>query len=471
MQIWKNVFFVLFSLLSFSTFAQVDSYYTVHIGNFVNPKPLDFEKARHLGFIYTEKTGNTVAVRMGGYAQRERADEIAAAIRNTTGDFARVMPLNITGGQPVTMIQLGSEQANKPFSWKPYLAVGQLFFVLENGQVKILTGKYPDIETARANLANIRNNGFPSAFPKTVNNVLLHLAGEFELGGEKRPLIPLDFSKTEEKPAQKTQTLPQIEEKVVSKGKTNTSVPPVSQPQEEEPPVSFEMNSEKMKTPPPPPPPAASKPKEVTVPAASTTTAKAIPPTIRGDVKRNSAYVLQTILKENKKYSGSLDGFYGKGTKTAYLKMKKENRQIQKYRILSEYMSSVENGGFNDWEEIRILSAMARDISGRQVMSKNALSASQNTLNRLYTAPQKLSTIDAKAMNEWHEKLWKGMEGWALQDPMLENIRVGMKVVYYQSYVLLEDAFLKKGFSAPESKALALEALKAIVGYHLDRFV
>jgi hypothetical protein len=314
--------------------------------------------------------------------------------------------------------------------------------------------------------------------------------------------------------------------------------------------------------------------------------------------------VLQTILKEEKYYKSSLDGFYGKGTKLAYEEIKNGNRQIQKYRILSEYMNnaSVDNGnelqkninnlwanspsamagldvsdsplakayqayflmvyegidqrvnnlmngaikkafagkkvtniprfdykatyayndldqlllhlryihevsneevkvpcwmfqrhpgaalrafdargdsdflmancgGFNEWKEIRILQAMAQDLSVRKLMSKDTLAMAQSTMSRLYLAPKSPNTFDTKALNEWNDKLWLGIEGWAIQDPMLTDIQVALKVIYYQSYVLLEDHFMNAGFPATEAKTLALEALQAVVGYHLDRFV
>ena len=128
-------------------------------------------------------------------------------------------------------------------------------------------------------------------------------------------------------------------------------------------------------------------------------------------------------------------------------------------------------GGFNEWEEIRILQAMAQDLSVRKLMNKDTLAVAQSTMSRLYLAPKSPNSADAKALNEWNEKLWTGIEGWAIQDPMLEDIRVAMKVIYYQSYVLLEDHFMDAGFPAAEAKTLALEALQAAVGYHLDRFV
>jgi len=610
MQFLKNGIFLLFSLLSFTTNAQVASHFTIHIGNFVNPKPLDFEKVQPLGFIYSQPSGNVTAIRMGGYSSSEKAAEIANNIRQVTGDNAQVLAVNVAAGQMVSMIQLGTEQANKPFSWQPYLSAGQLFFTLDNGQVKIMTGQYPNMEIARAQLPVLRSNGFPTAFPKQVNNVLLHPVGDFELGREKRPLIPLDFSRPD----------PPKTSDVVAKGGsiTNTvSTTPstsVPTPPKKGIPPAFKETTGKIVTPPAPDivveqpktqpqtPPNSTNiivPKSVSLPAV-----KASMPDIRGDVKRNSAYVLQTILKEEGVYKSSLDGFYGKGTTLAYQEIKNNNRQIQKYRILSEYMNNTSSdtsnelqeninnlwanpqlsmagldvsdsplgkayqayflmvyegidkrvndlmngaiktaftnkkvvniprfdykatyayndldqlllhlryihevsdedvkvpcwmfqrhpgaalrafdtrggndflmancGGFNEWEEIRILQAMSRDLSVRKLMSKDTLAMSQSALSRLYLAPKSLSERDAKILNEWNDTLWKGLEGWAIQDPMLGNMQVALKVVYYQSYVLLEDHFMDAGFSAAESKTLALQALQAVVGYHLDRFV
>lgn len=597
MQFLKSGIFVLFSLFFFSAQAQVASHYTIHIGNFVNPKPLDFEKIRSLGFMYSQPAGNVTAIRMGGYSSQQNAEEIATSIRNLTGDNAQVLAVNVASGRLVPMIQLGTEQANKPFSWQPYLSAGQLFFTLNDGQVKIMTGQYPDMETARAKLAILRSNGFPTAFPKEVNNVLLRTMSDFELGGEKRPLIPLDFSQP---------TTPPTKTDVIAKGGAVTTTT-TSKPPTEEIPTSFEEPTATVEVPASTPivETAGTKSTRVIVPKSVPLPAvKASLPKIRGDVKRNSAYVLQTTLKKEGFYKSSLDGFYGKGTTLAYEAMKNDNRQIQKYRILSEYMNNsngntgselqeninnlwanpqlsmagldvsdsplakayqayflmvyegidqrvndlmngaiktafagkkVTNiprfdykatyayndldqlllhlryihevsdeglkvpcwmfqrhpgaalrafdakggseflmancGGFNEWEEIRILQAMARDLSVRKLMSKDTLAMAQSALSRLYLAPKSPDATATKNLNDWNEKLWLGIEGWAMQDPMLEDIQVAMKVVYYQSYVLLEDHFMDAGYPSAEAKTLALEALQAIVGYHLDRFV
>ena len=52
---------------------------------------------------------------------------------------------------------------------------------------------------------------------------------------------------------------------------------------------------------------------------------------------------MQKVLKAEGSYKGSLDGFYGKGTKAAYDQELNSNRQLQKYRILSGYTAKPEN--------------------------------------------------------------------------------------------------------------------------------
>ena len=63
-------------------------------------------------------------------------------------------------------------------------------------------------------------------------------------------------------------------------------------------------------------------------------------PAIRGNVKRGSVLELQKILKSERAYKSSLDGYYGKGTAAAYEKAKAQNSQYKKYEALSNLMKS-----------------------------------------------------------------------------------------------------------------------------------
>ncbi len=81
-----------------------------------------------------------------------------------------------------------------------------------------------------------------------------------------------------------------------------------------------------------------------------------------------------------------------------------------------------------------------------------------------------MNTADAKAIETWHKKLWKAIDGWAIQDPMLEETGTALKIAYFQAYVLLEDYFMDEGYDKKEAKGMALTTLKDLVGYHLERF-
>jgi hypothetical protein len=60
-------------------------------------------------------------------------------------------------------------------------------------------------------------------------------------------------------------------------------------------------------------------------------------PNIRSQVKRASVLELQKILKLAGTYAGELDGYYGQGTSSGYQKITQQNRDLQKYSVLSQY--------------------------------------------------------------------------------------------------------------------------------------
>jgi hypothetical protein len=128
-------------------------------------------------------------------------------------------------------------------------------------------------------------------------------------------------------------------------------------------------------------------------------------------------------------------------------------------------------GGFWEWEEVKVLDAIARDLNGSSQTSEAAIAKSQSQLAQLYLTPKPLTDDERKALEAWNAKLWQGIEGWSSRDPMLAEIATAMKISYLQAEVLFEDFFMDEGFNEREAKALGLQAMKVLVGHHLERFI
>jgi|GEM_PF-602293 len=595
--------------------------YTVQVGSYANPKPGDFAQLQSHGFVYSVKRQGHTDVFIGGYGTEAEASKMLATLQLFGYDNAAVTKLNSEGGQSVTVIQLATKRIGDKISWEEYLPAGQLFVLLSGSQLKIMAGTYPDVATAKTQLAKIQQGGaFKGAFVKNANNVLLHEAGDFEMGGApKRPLIPLVLEEKKEaaptpveaeKPAPTTpaKEVPKSYEEVAivtpspkstsdltpKGGETKTDTPATAKKEPEKP--AETPKAEPVKTEPV---------KAATISAPAPVSFEAELPDIRPNVKRTSAYELQKALKLEGSYKGSLDGFYGKGTSTAYDLALANNRQLQKYRILAKYMStpmedadkgtvqydinhllddpktsadglakskspiakayrayfmyvtdgpskdvnwlmneaikaafagkkssfpkfdptqryayedidqllahlrylhevSSDNvavpcwlfrkhpsaalaafgpagadsklklqacGGFWEWEDVKVVDAIAKDLCGAGQISEAASAKSQSQLAQLYLTPKAVSDEERKALEAWNSKLWQGIEGWSSRDPMLAEIATALKISYLQTEVLFEDYFMDQGFNEKEAKALGLQAMKALIGSNLERFI
>ncbi len=288
-------------LLSFSLFSQA-AYYTVRVGTFVNPKLEDFENIQSLGFVYALQSDENLShVYLGDFEDGSEAEIIAEQLkrRGYLDTFVEEQPLD--EGETVTVIQLALKNVNEEINWSKLLEAGPLYTILGGGKVKVATGVFESIDEARANLAAIKRIGFEDAFIKRMNSAFLHEVTPFETKGLKRPLIPLNLS----------EDTPSMDQPVTTKGV------------EEAIPETYDVITRSVPTAPPPP-------------------ATVARPEIRSKVKRTSSYELQKVLKKEGTYKGSLDGYYGKGTESAYNAAIKQNRQWQKYALLSSFSGTKE---------------------------------------------------------------------------------------------------------------------------------
>jgi hypothetical protein len=283
--------------------------YTVQIGTFDKPDLADFSHLSAIGFVYSGKEdGNYTSVFMGGYNTETVAEKVVASLQEKGYVNAFVSRLDLEKGSQVAVVQLATKQFNEKIDWDTYVKAGPLYLLLAGDQVKILTGIFPDVPTAKQQLARIQQAGIKGAFVKTVNNAQLHAVGVFEAGNSvKKPLIQLDIP---EKPA-------------------------ALATQDEPLPAAYEASA--AAAPEPPKEELAAKGGKPTenAPKTKTTTFAPAHPIIRSEVKRTAALELQKALKATGNYTGSLDGYFGKGSKEALSSAYASNRQLQKYGLLS----------------------------------------------------------------------------------------------------------------------------------------
>ena len=128
-------------------------------------------------------------------------------------------------------------------------------------------------------------------------------------------------------------------------------------------------------------------------------------------------------------------------------------------------------GQFESWPEVSLLVAIASDLNTEDQFNQQRLSQAATERSRLYSAPSALNSSEAKAVEAWNSNLLRGIDGWAVQDPLHREIVTAFKVAYFQAQIRLEDHFMNKGYKVDQARGLALATLHTLVAYHLQRFV
>lgn len=316
--ILKTFVVVAIMLLSSTTLcSQAENVFTVRIGNFLSPQAADFEDLQPIGFLFADSlASNLYMISMGMYSLRAEAESVEAAIKQKGFPDADVEMLPVRKGRKEPVIQLATLDPTKPVRWaeifKAYSNIS--VSLIDNRLIVLATGFQNQAEASQA-LTAIKKAGFSGAFPKSYESSKLIKVTEFETGGFKIPKPAASAPIVETKPAP-------------------TPIPVAVTEPEPTPAPKIEIIE-----PAPTPEPEISKPVEHT-----TTTKKSVAlpsrrvayPKIDGKIKRNSAIELQRILKAEKNYSGSLDGFYGPGTTKGFDNFKSKNRQWKKYVLLAD---------------------------------------------------------------------------------------------------------------------------------------
>ena len=316
-----------------------DYTYTIHVGAFIKAKISDFDNIRQYGYLYAQQLNNLQQVYMGDYETEGAANIVMQKVKAAGYPDAFITRRNLNNGNTVTVIQLASKAVTDEINWLEYTAAGPLHVLLSGNSVKIVTGPFDDLNSAKEQTKQVKSLGFSDAFMKNVNDVLLHAVTDFETGGPIQTPDSFEF----------VDDLGEEIVDVIPAPKKTTEESDIPEP--ELIPESYDIVALMPKSPPPP--------KNIAVPE------------IRKDVKRTSVLRLQEILKLEGNYDSSLDGLYGAGTAKAYEEMMANHKGIQKYKLLAKY-APVEKPKLEE-------STLQKAINTLIVDSPNALKTLRNS--------------------------------------------------------------------------------------------
>ncbi len=444
----RNILLAIFCIGFIGNIAAQENFYTVRLGTFVSPQHEDFAGVHDIGFVYSDsKAFDHKLISIGDYTSYERAVEVMLQVRQKGFPDAMAMLIPMAKKESrVPVIQIAQIPATGKKDWGAFFRAHPTIFARQlDGVITVYAGGFGDKTAAELTVPFIEDAGFKGAFAKMEKTHHLQSIKEFESGIEQIAYAP----------AERVQP-----STVVIEGDVLTSKSagvPVSEvvviPSEPTAPVVIEKTL----------PVIESQTVEISVgepSVASAPVATVAYPSINGKIKRNAAIEIQRILKADKVYSGSLDGYYGAGTEKAFVKFATSNRQWRKYQMLMDLWGFDPRAtGADLWNEIRVLRTITSEING-----------SQGKFIPIKLNEKTLSTENKKALLNWNESLWTNLTGWSKRDPMHTEIAKVLKVAFFQAQLRVEEHFISKGQKPIEARVLAIQALKGIVGGDLDRF-
>lgn len=492
-----------------------DYTFSIHLGTFVNAQISDFDNVRSLGFVYAEKfQNNLLQIYLGEFATEASAGPLLNQVRTGGYPDAYVTRKNLQQGERVYIIKLGNASPGEAINWESYAKAGPMYVMLRNQQVSIATGVFESSEEASQRLEIVKKLGYTNANVLSLNNIYLHEISTFETGGE---IILPEVELVVEAP--EIETVPATEEVVPEEVvpevvviEENTTAPVQEEvlvenvAQKEEPlttpviavPITISNGTEvaTQKEEPTPPPVEMIPTSYDDVLASRSPLAEAQPnpdsveedkvmkprvvaaPYIRPKVKRTSAIELQKVLKKEGTYKGSLDGFYGRGTKTGYQEIMAGNAYIQRYKMIANANQQWQEKGMNkevdspfmQWEPLKLLLTVARDLDPNPAFSQTMVESYAGYGQKLFNTPVALGREEQKAIIDWNTALWKGLDSWTAEDPIHKKMTMPLKVAYYQSMVLIEDHLMNEGLQPLEAKGVSLSILQSIVAPYLESY-
>ena len=442
--------------------ANANYVYTISIGAYVDAELSDFNDLRPIGYIYAKRfEDNLIQVYIGGYDSWSESNRVLPTVKERGYPDAFVTRRSLEEGQEVKTIQVGKLTVGEAIDWKNYLKAGDVYIAQVHNELFIMSGQFTSTLDVNARLAELKKYGFTDAAVTTINNAHLVKATSFETEGATADevIIYVDVETPKGAPepevvANSYDILFKKTKKVKTVKKVKPPVPSVESPKGKATiPTDVPMSYDVIVTPP----------------------VRVVPmPKIRGKVKRTSAIELQKVLKAEKVYDAGLDGYYGKGTKAGYEKIKKENRQLKKYLLLSQLMddnNTTTNSDFLAWEETKLLITIAKDLDPFYEVKKDDLAIDAKARSAFYLNPKALTKEEKNDISVWNKSFWTSLNEWGNSDPIHDQRCVALKVAYFQSQVRIEDYFMDKGFKYKDAKPMAMAVLKTIIGSHFADYM
>jgi len=354
--------------------AQINSqpeYYSIHLGSFVQLDPEDFSDVRPLGYLYAESFNEHLNhLFLGEYKTEASANSVLKTIHAKGFPDAYVSKRNLATDQKVEVIQLGIELPGERIAWKKYENALPISTIIDKEQLRIVAGPYPSHEATLKRVAEFKKAGYGNAFIRTEYSLRLHPVTDFEASDlfipeTPEPLVVVNETiKATPTPPIKRSPKKELDEEAVVVAKVAPEAKPILKKEPIAPAVTTI--------------PDDYEPEFITKATAKSGLSM---PAIRAEIKRTSALELQKVLKENKYYDGSLDGYYGEGTSLAFNQYKTESKDWQKYALLRKYMAP-EKVVYAQSELIEAIDL----VVGTPTIAKSALEKSSHPLSKAYQA-------------------------------------------------------------------------------------
>ncbi len=176
--------------------------------------------------------------------------------------------------------------------------------------------------------------------------------------------------------------------------------------------------------------------------------------------KRKSVVRLQDALRKIGAYIGESDGKLGKITESAYKLALEQNRKLKSLNEVAQKYT-----GFGEWEDIRLLLTLTRDMNPKQEVAEISSDLLINLPSEVLSA-----TESAKMLN-WHVTAWKKLEAWSGKSATHAQEYNALQVVYYRTLTHLEDYYVKNGLKQEAATALAVSVMKTLIGQDIDAVV
>lgn len=448
----QNIIVAVLCIAFFGNLSAQDNFYAVKIGTFVSPQHADFASIQDIGFVYSDpKAFNHQLISLGDFSSHAKAVESMLKVRAKGFPDATVQLIPMAKKErQIPVIQMATISATGAKNWVNFFSAYSKIYARQlDNQLVIYAGGFDNIEGAKAILPFVKDAGFKGAFAQMIKTTHLQSVNEFESG------IRVEMASA---PAENTAPAPVVEEVFTAKS-VEVQAAPV--PQEAPAPVVVETTLPVEGEPSlPTAVVAAPTPKAAPVVIPIIPAVKVYYPSISGKVKRNAAIEIQKILKAEKSYEGSLDGFYGPGTASAFETFTKTNRQWKKYQMLTElWQIDKDATGADTWSEVKILKTILSEMNGGKSKTKS-----------LKFDNKSISNIRSKEIKQWNESLWTNLTGWSKRDPMHAEIATVLKVAFFQTQIRIEEYFIEKGKKPEVARLHAIATLKAMTGKDLERF-